>query len=972
MLANVLPSILSCALLCGAPSAAGGGTGMWTVGDELLTLCLEQDSNGAISESCRSAGVEIPYRGAPGALQFEEEGWLELGRVTAVAEEPAGQGDYLSRLVLDGAVPGAHWTLAYERTGPGRVTKSLVVISDTETLLERVAPASFTAGPDLETASTGLQDIAVFLRNDDRGLFISLDFPYSRIATEEGRTRVTYPAFVSLAPGESYACHSLTLGATQLTGDSRYGRDTGEVDAIDAYVQERFPERFERPMFVSACIVNRYTMPTGGVIWYTYKDHPTLSFHTDLMKREFELMPRLGMEYYQVFPGVFDWVPDDPDRDTVRELVAFANKNSVRVGDYSGCNAVFCGHYNEYGKGLDQPDWRMRDVEENMGGFCFGCPDFVKYYTDTVVPNADAFNFELHCMDFLGIGPCYAQDHGHPPGPDSVYHQVKGLVQFMEALGGVDPDMMIWSNSGNWVEFLPKLAWWNPNLYLTDPFIATPWQGLNMTRLLDDARREQMVSLHYSRFLPYRHYTNCQYFFSQNSIVPDIRNYQYGALSSIAVTPNLCLAEIRPWLDRLPAAEQAEVEGFYSRWTKFLQDHFHLWKHTYHVGSNPGPGGVEVYAHAEGDHGFIFVVNPNYWSETIEVPLDARLGLRGEGHCELKELYPVERLVLTSGGPLPVFGSMVAVEARAQEVRVFEVRPAPDRLHGPRIYGVPGELEKAGEGYVLRTSGPQGSTQRFAVRHVEGQPPLTKAEVRLDVPKQAKRLFAETPLRFLGQDGPFSLYELTFRRTPAPSELRAWRVREADASQNDEAVLGKGFEDGEVHRFPLFSRVEGAAPPLSYGNLRAAGMGPLANFCGAYIDNAFSEDQETWIDFRPGDGPVPATSAVSGVETTPVHAAPAAAQRTETSWWLRTDFHLPFMYTIGAEPAFDEHTIVVFPMLDPSQVKELRAWINGVPLEVRRYLYPRNRGLFTFWADLVGSSAHGGENTLVLSVVFMD
>jgi hypothetical protein len=76
------------------------------------------------------------------------------------------------------------------------------------------------------------------------------------------------------------------------------------------------------------------------------------------------------------------------------------------------------------------------------------------------------------------------------------------------------------------------------------------------------------------------------------------------------------------------------------------------------------------------------------------------------------------------------------------------------------------------------------------------------------------------------------------------------------------------------------------------------------------------------------------------------------------------------MYTIGAEPAFDEHTILVLPMRDPSRVRALRAWVNGVPLDVRRYAYPRNRALSTYWADLVGTGAHGGDNTLVVHLEF--
>jgi hypothetical protein len=58
-------------------------------------------------------------------------------------------------------------------------------------------------------------------------------------------------------------------------------------------------------------------------------------------------------------------------------------------------------------------------------------------------------------------------------------------------------------------------------------------------------------------------------------------------------------------------------------------------------------------------------------------------------------------------------------------------------------------------------------------------------------------------------------------------------------------------------------------------------------------------------------------------------------------------------------------------MLDPARVKDLRAWVNGAPLDVRRYAYPRNRGLSTWWADLVGTGARGGDNVLVVYIAFL-
>jgi hypothetical protein len=72
------------------------------------------------------------------------------------------------------------------------------------------------------------------------------------------------------------------------------------------------------------------------------------------------------------------------------------------------------------------------------------------------------------------------------------------------------------------------------------------------------------------------------------------------------------------------------------------------------------------------------------------------------------------------------------------------------------------------------------------------------------------------------------------------------------------------------------------------------------------------------------------------------------------------------MYTIGSEPAIDEHTLLVIPLMRQGECKYLRAWLNGTLLDVRPYRYPRNRGLACYYVDLVGSSARGGDNVLVL------
>jgi hypothetical protein len=217
------------------------------------------------------------------------------------------------------------------------------------------------------------------------------------------------------------------------------------------------------------------------------------------------------------------------------------------------------------------------------------------------------------------------------------------------------------------------------------------------------------------------------------------------------------------------------------------------------------------------------------------------------------------------------------------------------------------------------------------------------------------------------------LLDITFRAQPAPSELRNWSVKPGDGNEGIAAKWPKGFDDGESLRFPLFVGVQDCPITLPMTDAQAAKvkLGPLANFCGGYIENAFSESQETWIDLRTGGTAVaPQTMPAADEGTVASRPLPALAMDARTGWWLQTRFELPFMYTIGAEPFFDDHTILVLPLIRERQARQVQAWINGQPLNVQRYRYPRNRAFGCYYADLVGSSAVGGQNTLVVHLQY--
>jgi hypothetical protein len=132
--------------------------------------------------------------------------------------------------------------------------------------------------------------------------FLSLDFPFSRIDTNG----VSYPPNETLAAGQRHSAHSLTVGACRLSGQ-RVGKfDRAEIEAVSAYVERRFPPPFERPMFLSSGIVNRMTDVRDGRIFYSMADNATLALNPSLVEEDLRLCGEIGIEYYQVFEGVFD------------------------------------------------------------------------------------------------------------------------------------------------------------------------------------------------------------------------------------------------------------------------------------------------------------------------------------------------------------------------------------------------------------------------------------------------------------------------------------------------------------------------------------------------------------------------------------------------------------------------------------------------------------------------------------------
>lgn len=924
------------------------------IGNNGFNVELSHDANGlheVIKTDDRHEIISVPWTlSIDGKIVTPEKDSLQL--IKQGKDNPDGP------VIFKGSNDLFDWTLKYSIDMASCVTKTLSLKPHTSMLLDSVS--LWNAKSEIKPVITGtsLLDICAFYRGRDFGFFVSLDFPYSKIKSANDIISVTYPPKDELAAGKEYVCHSLTIGRTQLSKKVRYEFDDGEVEAMDHYIQTRIKPRFNRPMTATSGINNRYTQIGDGEIFYTMKDNPTLSWYTDWMEKDVKLMAEVGLEHYQVWPGPFDAVPGDPDPGYVKKFVKHANSLGVRVGDYSATEQLFCQHYNFYNNNYAQ--FGITPEESH-----FGNKKFVDLYIAQTTEYCKKYGFEMHCLDFLKI---WKRAEG-AADEELIYAQVRGLTQVLEAINNVSENMMTWSNSGVWSELLPKIAWYNHNLYLTDPFMDKPWHGLNMTRLLDDVRREQMVSLHYSRFIPYRYLSNVQYFFCQNSIVPDTENYQFGALSTLAVVPNLGFGELRFWLETLPDSSQQGIIDFYRKWLGLIKDNYELWTTTYNAGDKPGMGSAEIYGHTRDNHGYIFLVNANYWDRNVLVPLTEQLGFKGDQRCEIKQLYPVEKRCLTNSGPFVRLGQQIPFRVPARQVIVLEVQPTPEETDSAKVYGIPAVVESTEKGYRLKTTGPQGATQRFVVHFPENVDiQKVRAAVCPDIPKQRKRSWKPTPLTILAKNQHSILCEITFRGKIAPRALSTWRILPGDLKTGLSSGWLKGFETGDSCEFPLFNESAGIHYPLWPWDADKQGLGTLSNFCGGYIENSFSEDQETVIDITTSaeDKTAVPQEMNYDVNLPPARPLPDIAKENTKNWWLQNDFQLPFMYGYGAEPAFQEHMFLVLPFLDNAKIKNLQVWINGQSEIVQAYKYPKNRNLSCYYVDLVGSSAAARNNRIVL------
>lgn len=199
----------------------------------------------------------------------------------------------------------------------------------------------------------------------------------------------------------------------------------------------------------------------------------------------------------------------------------------------------------------------------------------------------------------------------------------------------------------------------------------------------------------------------------------DYLGWKYSVLSSIAVGG---------WnnvIDMIPARDSAEHAAFSSEdaewwrdWLAWTVANKEYLRHTRTILGQPGLGKVDGTSAIIGDHGFVFLFNPDARPLTARFRLDASIGLRATGRLDLRELHPLSgRRIGKAGDATWTAGDSVAIELDGGSVLVLEVAPAQASVTTPVLYNAPGTASVANGVLEVRdVLGAVGARQHLLVR----------------------------------------------------------------------------------------------------------------------------------------------------------------------------------------------------------------------------------------------------------------
>jgi hypothetical protein len=310
------------------------------------------------------------------------------------------------------------------------------------------------------------------------------------------------------------------------------------------------------------------------------------------------------------------------------------------------------------------------------------------------------------------------------PAATSRYAQWAGARRVLEELRRRKPDIVMdgrqqYMNFGPWT----WLAGSYPHPTLTDEqpesFVAFP--DLHTDRVSANRQRFAAWKYRVERFAPpeimpgyithQTERTDGRNVMRRDRFRPrdwDVLGWKFSLFSSIGTAP------FNHTISYVPARDEDEFKAFdeadaafFRRWLDWTDENAGVLRALRPILGPPMIGRVDGTAAIAGDHGFVFLFNPNYRSIDAVFTLDESIGVTERSRFLLRELNPeAGRLRGKPGAGFWSYGDQVHIPMRGTEALVLEVAPAPPTVDVPLLFNVTGRVEMAGA--ALSITGAQG------------------------------------------------------------------------------------------------------------------------------------------------------------------------------------------------------------------------------------------------------------------------
>ena len=422
-------------------------------------------------------------------------------------------------------------------------------------------------------------------------------------------------------------------------------------------------------------------------------------------------------------------IAKDPIPASIQEMLDYAKAKQVKLVAYA---------YPTLGW-KQNPEWTAWCGGKTGGyvGVDTGVRSFQDWFVDQLVAFQKRTGISGYCFDHWWIAYEPTKEGANPT---SKYAQWNGCRRILEELRRRIPDVVIdgrqqyqWYGPWTW------LAGSYPHPTTTDeqPGSFKNFPDLHFSRVSGDRQRWATWFYHMEQFTPWEvvpgymtHQTprsddkgQCVRDRSFHARDWDLLGWRYSVISSIGTAP------FNHVVDLLPARDETEFKHFLPAeqqwlrgWMDWTDANRALLKKLRPIIGPPVLGRGDGTAACDGDHGFVFLFNPNYHEMQADVTLDAGIGLtKGEAFI-LRELYPnVGRLIGKASGGLWHLGDKVSLPIKGPEALVLEVVPAAT-IKRPALLQANGKASLDGERLQLTgVTSEAGRSTELAVLLPAGQ-----------------------------------------------------------------------------------------------------------------------------------------------------------------------------------------------------------------------------------------------------------